>query len=133
MAVVGRVGEAVEFDTDFFKGPRRFEKKWMYVLKPGEVKAVKGRLIVEYSFWTGDVVLRIRVHEAGRDLYKSDVKIFSGPQLTQPFKKMSKTIDINIPVNTKVSEGVLELELVVETLTGSLAGKLINLEIETSQ
>lgn len=125
----------VEFSTDLIKGPKSFVKKWPQVLKSGVVKSVRGRLILEYSFWSGEVILRIRLYEAatGKDLYKNDVKVFAGFWPTKPFKKVSRTIDVEVPVNTKVEEAVLELELAVYTYLGSLSGRVVNLTAEVER
>jgi len=125
------VEREVSFSTDALKGPREFYKKWAIPLDNVTAQKLTGRLIAEYSMWTGSVEIRVVIYDEGNAVFKHDFSLLKGLKPTQPFKKAATTIDLELPVNTKVKKGVAEIELTVKTALGSLEGALKDLELAT--
>jgi len=125
------VEKEVAFRTDALKGPREFHKKWAVPLENATAQKITGRLIAEYSMWTGSVKMRVIIYDEGTAVFKHDYSILKGFKPTEPFKKAAITIDLDLPVNTKVKKGVAEIELTAKTALGSLEGTLKDLELAT--
>lgn len=123
------VEKEISFSTNALKGPREFHKKWAVPLEGATAQKITGRLIAEYSMWTGSVEMRVVIYDEGAAVFKHDFSILKGFKPTEPFKKAAATIDLDLPVNTKVKKGVAEIELTVKTALGSLEGALKDLEL----
>ncbi|MEM1890190.1 MAG: hypothetical protein QXR64_07610 [Pyrobaculum sp.] len=126
----GAVIRDVEFNTDFLKGPQSFQKTWEIQLSR-PITRIKGVLLLEMSFWIGLIRLRTVVKEGDFTIYMHDFDILRGYVKTLPFENIAKTINIDIPIQTrKFIQATLQITLIVRTSLGSLKGRIVEIQVE---